>query len=452
MKQPTILYNLTDIQKKYARDFSHRFYVVPPGRRGRKTLIGQTCKIYYPAMKVPETTYFLAAPTRTQAKRIFWNRLKNDMRYFMKSKSDTELIVTLNNGSMIQVDGLDKPERLEGSPWDGGLITETGNTKPAFWKEHIRPCFSDTARIVKVNDTKNGIDSIQLGFCLLDGVPEGRNHYYDLALKACNGMIPKTEAGKGQFKENGIWAYYHWFSGDVLPQAEIDEAREDLDERTFQQEYEGEFISFAGALYYNFSRENINDNIAKYDPNEPIYLSCDFNKSPLVWLVAQRRGDVCLVIDEIKISYNAKTQHAAEMFCERYKNRNNNTVYLTGDASGKIETTHDYSTDYMIIDSILKEKRFNVVFEVPSFNPNINNRVNLVCSLLKTLSGKIRCFINSKCTALILDLEKNIGDSKGGKDKGDPERTHASDAFDYLITCMFGNSMTGYSVGQVKMN
>ena len=369
----------------------------------------------------------------------------------MKDKSDTELVLTLKNDSRIQIDGLDKPERIEGSPWDGGLITETGNTKPGFWAEHVRPCFSDTARTVMVNDKKNGIDSIQLGFCLLDGVPEGRNHYYDLALRACDGVIPETEAGVGQFKDNGIWAYYHWFSSDVLPQDEIEEAKQDLDERTFKQEYQGEFVSFDGALYYNFSQKNVSDVLAQYNPEKPIYLSCDFNKSPLCWGIGQKDGNVARVVDEIAIQYNAKTQQAAEMFCERYALAQNRLVYLTGDASGKIETTHDYSTDYMIIEQVLKENRFNVRYEVPSYNPSINNRVNLVCSLLKSVTGQVRCFINPKCTMLINDLDRNVGDGKGGKDKSDPQQTHASDWFDYMMVCMFESDMWGYETGQSRI-
>jgi len=448
--KPTILYNLTPIQKKYLRDFEHRFYVVPPGRRSRKTLIGEH-KVLYVVNSIPEIRSFLAAPTRKQAKEIFWERLVNDTQFIRQAISYSDLKVRLLNGSTIQVEGLDRPERLEGSPWDYGLITETGNTKPGFWENHIRPVFSDTARKVYVDDKKNNIEYIQLGACLLDGVPEGRNHYYDYALRACGGVIPQTEPGKGQFKESGPWAYYHWFSSDVLSMDEIEEARRDLDERTFAQEYEGQFVSYEGQLYYNFSRENVNDKVAYYNSQEPLYLSCDFNKSPLCFGIVQKRGKNIVVVDEITIQYNAKTQQAAEMFCERYKNAENRLVYLTGDASGKVETTRDYTTDYIIIEDILKRNGFQVRLAVPSFNPNVNNRVNLVCSLLKSVTGEIRCFINSKCTFLINDLERNVGDGKGGKDKSDPQQTHASDWFDYVVSYIYDNEFYKKTSGQARI-
>lgn len=400
-------------------------------------------------MRVNDTNYFMAAPTRQQSKRIFWDNLKREMQYFIKDKSESELWVRLINGSTILVDGLDKPERLEGSPWDGGLITETGNTKPTFWGEHLRPCFGDTARVVTLKNSS--IEKIQLGFCIFDGVPEGRNHYYNMALTACNGVIPETIPFEGAFAEFEDWAYYSWFARDVLKASEIEAMRRDMDERTFLQEEGGQFVSYEGTLYYNFSQANISDGMAQLNTDIPIYLSCDFNKSPLCWGIGQKRGRLALICDEIVIPYNAKTENAAKMFCERFKGHANKLVYLTGDASGNVEGTHDYSTDYMIIEDVLKMNGFRIVNQVPRFNPSVNNRINLACSLFKSVTGEIRCFIHSKLAYLQNDLNRNVGDGKGGKDKTDPQQTHSSDWLDYMIVAMFENEMWGGKTGQVRI-
>lgn len=419
---PEILYNLTTRQKQYLNDFAHRFYVIPPGRRSRKTLISMR-KVMYAAMMCPETRYFHAAPTRKQAKEIFWEKLKKNTRdIWARQPSETDLKVFLVNGSTIQIEGLDKPERIEGSEWDGGHITETGNTKPNFWTEHLRPCFSDTARI------ENGL---QLGFCIFDGVPEGRNHYYKMALRACNGVLPETKPMVGAFASADEWAYYHWFAEDVLNKHEIEQARNDMDERTFKQEYEGSFESYEGLLYYSFSRRNINDEVTKYSPNEPLYLSCDFNNSPMVWLVGQKSGDVGKYIDEIVITHNAKTKANLYQFLDRYKRHQNKILYLTGDSSGNFEDHRDHSTDYVIIAKGLRGYDWKIMNRVPNSNPSINNRVNIGCSLFESIGKKSKVFINSRCTYLIDDLEQNESDGKGGKDKSDPMRTHASDCFDY---------------------
>ena len=67
--------------------------------------------------------------------------------------------------------------------------------------------------------------------------------------------------------------------------------------------------------------------------------------------------------------------------------------------------------------------------QVPKKNPNINNRINIVCSLLT--NGRLT--ISPKCKHLIDDLNQCESDNKGGKNKEDPARTHSSDALDYLI-------------------
>jgi hypothetical protein len=77
--------------------------------------------------------------------------------------------------------------------------------------------------------------------------------------------------------------------------------------------------------------------------------------------------------------------------------------------------------------------------DVPPANPNVNNRVNLVCSLLHTITGNVRLFINPSCARLLNDYERNTSDGKGGKDKTDQYQTHASDAADYLVWKWFAN-------------
>jgi len=381
-------------------------------------------KVQYAAMRTRGGRYFHGAPIWSQAKDIFWERLKRNTRpFWAKTPSESDLAVFLRNGSEIHVEGLDKAERIEGQPWNGCHITEFPNIKPDAWPAHIRPVLSDT-----------------LGFAILDGVPEGRNHFYDLALIACNGIIPETKPYDGAFAENGEWCYYHWFSSDVLLPSEIEEARRNYDERTFRQEYEGQFLSYSGLLYYNFDRvRNVKNNRAKYDPRKPIYLSTDFNKSPMVWIVGQLEGRYGLIIDEIEVTYNAKTQQAAQMFCERYAGHENRTIYITGDASGDHESIRDFTTDYVIIEDVLRAHRWRTLFDVPNANPNVNNRVNLVCSLLCTLTGESRLFLNDQCTRTLNDLERNTSDGKGGKDKSDSYQTHGSDCLDYLTWKWFSS-------------
>lgn len=124
----------------------HRFNVLPAGRRSGKTELAKR-KLVMRAIGCSEfrgPRYFAAAPTRDQAKTIYWRdlqalcppRLIADIR-------DTELSIKLTTGAEIRVVGMDRPQRIEGAPWDGGILDEFGNMKPGAWGENVRPALSD---------------------------------------------------------------------------------------------------------------------------------------------------------------------------------------------------------------------------------------------------------------------------------------------------------------------
>ena len=143
-----------------------RFNVNPAGRRSGKTELAKRKLVNYAIQglsKFEDPRYFAAAPTYNQAKRIYWDDLKRlTPKWFLaKPPSESDLTITGVNGSIIQVIGMDKPERIEGSPWDGGILDEFGNMKKDAWAKYVRPALSD----------RNGWSD-------LIGVPEGRNHYY----------------------------------------------------------------------------------------------------------------------------------------------------------------------------------------------------------------------------------------------------------------------------------
>jgi hypothetical protein len=203
----------------------HRFNTVYAGRRSGKTLRLKR-KVWIASQRgsaFPDPHYFLGAPTRDQAKRIFWNDMKLMVprRLRRGAPSESELVIPCLSGSNIHIIGLDKPQRIEGSPWDGGGITEFANVRGDAWPLHIRPALSDRG-----------------GWCDLEGVPEGRNHFYDRVLDA--------EAKMERYRKLSEWGSFHWKSSEVLPPSEIEAARRDLDALSFQQEYDADFVSFQG--------------------------------------------------------------------------------------------------------------------------------------------------------------------------------------------------------------
>ena len=416
---PERLHSLTPIQKRYFND-RHRFIVVSAGRRSRKTLIARR-KLLIEALSNPESKYIHAAPTHQQAKLIFWKGLKQHTYYFRKRKSDSELTITLKNNTIIQVVGLDKPERIEGQsdvPIRGIHITEFANTKPDAWGEHIRPILADTK-----------------GWAILDGVPEGFNHYYDIALRAAGGTIPVTIPKYGAFGQNSEWAFYSWFSADVLDKNELENIREETDEKTFKQEYEGSFVSMEGLAYYAFSDKNIKH--CKYDPNLRIAIGMDFNVDPMCAVVGHIYPDRFEQFDEI-ILRNSNTDEMCQHLIRKYNLRKNNSfldVTVFPDATGGARKTSASLTDLQIL------RHYGFRLKVPKMNPYQTDRVNVVNSACNPLSGLPKYYVDPKCKKTIDDLGqvRRLADGRLDKtqEKEGLPRVHITDALGYLIYYSF---------------
>ena len=408
------LHSLTPIQVQYYRD-QHRFIVNPAGRRSRKTLIGRR-KLFNKALTEPGR-YFHGAPTYKQAKDIFWEGLKKDSRLLLKSKSESDLVVRLLNGSEIHIIGLDKPERIEGQEWHGCHITEFGNLKGIeAWNSNIRPVLSDTN-----------------GWALLDGVPEGRNFYYDVALRSCGGIIPESLHGVGSYGESGDWAYYHWFSSDVLNAEEIATVKEELDERTFRQEYEGSFESYEGLAYKEFGVHNLDSSLIEDTKKGSIVsVGMDFNVDPMTATLGHIKGDSYDQFGEIWLN-NSNTFEMRDALLERFTYPYRVVIYP--DSTGKAENSNATKSDL----AILEDAGFTIMAH-PG-NPRQKDRINNVNSFLKDRDVNTKYKVNPKtCPKTINDLNKKESLPDGRLDKNQ-EKTmqigHMSDALGYLISYNF---------------
>lgn len=376
---------------------------MPAGRRSGKTeLAKRKLVISLPQKKEwPDPRYFAAAPTRDQAKRIFWKDIKAlTPEGWVKKIYETDLCLLTKFKSEIWIVGLDKPQRIEGTPWDGGVLDEYANMRASAWPENIRPALSDRE-----------------GWCWFIGVPEGLNHYKELV----------DYAGDGK---DGDWGVYSWRSSDILPQKELDAARKVLDERTFRQEYEASFEGSTGRVYYAYSPDkHQNANISLID-DLPLCVCCDFNVDPCVWEIAQTDGKTVWVLDEILLR-NTNTIEMGKAFLKRY-GRHKAGIIVYGDSAGMARSTTGRS-DYAILSELgLKDQR------IRRANPQVKDRVNALNSMLENTKGTARLFHHPSCAALRKDFENvQWKDGNSEIDKTNHERTHASDALGYFIEYEF---------------
>ncbi len=404
-----------------------RFNIVPSGRRSGKTEIAGKRKVILRALQgttYPDARVFVSAPTRDQAKRIYWNDLKKmTPRWLMAGEpSESHLYIPLLNGSELHCLGMDKPERIEGTPWDHGVLDEFGNMKPETWEEHVRPALAD-----------------RKGSCDFIGVPEGRNHYYDLYKMA-------------QADTTGTWATYHWISADILDEEEIEQAKRDLDELVYQQEFEGSFLRFTGAAYYNFDElRNAGAYREHYDSKSPLVFAFDFNESPGVAAVIQElrqfvKGQTPIigrttsaVIGEVYIKRNSNTIRVCRKLVEDW-GKHKGIVICYGDSTGGAGgSAKVQGSDWELV----KKELYPIFgqrlhFKVPKSNPRERARINAVNSRLLNTLGEVYLVVDQHTAPwTVKDFEGSrvITGGTGEIDKKrDPLLTHLSDAIGYYVS------------------
>jgi phage terminase large subunit len=205
------------------------------------------------------------------------------------------------------------------------------------------------------------------------------------------------------------------------------------DQRFFDQEVLGEYLNInSGAVYRTFDRAR-NVRSTEVDPARPLLWTLDFNVDPMSSLIAQRIGDEMQVHGEITLS-RASTHDACEEFRSRYPNHRAG-IRVYGDATGARQQTAG-TNDYRIVRDFLSQVGYpGVSFRVPTANPFVRDRVQLVNSMLLSASGESQLFIDPRCKELIADMEEVVykPDSVVIDKEHDPRRTHLSDALGYLM-------------------
>ena len=371
-----------------------RFRVLISGRRFGKTFlaINELAKF----ARFPNQKVWYVSPSYRQSKNICWTMLKEQMikHKWAKKINDSDLSIMLKNNSIIQLKGSDNEQSLRGVGLNFIVLDEFADIKPNAWYEVLRPTLSDTK-----------------GSALFCGSPKGFNFAYDL--------YSRKDKEWESFKFTTI-------EGGQVDQEEIEQAKNDLDERTFQQEYLATFVNYAGIIYYNF---DINNNVIEdYKLHDgTIHIGMDFNIDPMCCVVAQEKDNKIIIFDEIQI-WSSNTAEMVEEIKQRYKQK---VVVYPDPASRQRKTSAGGFTDL----SILKNAGFEV--RCRPTHPLVRDRINAVNSKLKNVNGKSSMFMIKSCKNLIKSLQRQIykeGTHVPDKDSG---FDHFNDALGYMIEYMY---------------
>ena len=312
------------------------------------------------------------------------------------------------------------------------------------------------------------IEGIELGWAWIDEAWDTKREAFDTVLSrlSCPNMkpCPTIDVTTRPDGFNWLYDYFHaepekndklketrwstqltsYHNEANLADGYIDSQLENLDPQLAEQNIYGGWVPVGkGKVYHAYSRLAHTVPDLTYDPSREVYLCCDFNKTPMSWVICQikRVGrdlphhaviggkkityqDVVIdVLDEIVIK-ESNTQEALNEYLARGYDKRLTVVY--GDASGNRGTA---KSDY----AIFRENGFRDI-RVPKANPAVIDRVASVNAKLVNAKGEIGIRISPKLKELSADFEQmSFKEGTRQLDKSDLKRSHTSDGFGYMV-------------------
>ena len=374
-----------------------RVKVCAAGRRFGKTFLSmwEIARV----ARHPNKRIMYVSPTYKMSKNIMWDEIKNRMldKRWARKVNESDLSIVLVNGSKITLASADNPDSLRGLSLDLAILDEAAYMNAKTYYEVIRPALSD-----------------RQGNCVLISTPNGYDWFHDLWTQA------HTAQDHSAFQ-------FTTLEGGNVPPEEVEFARQTLDLKTFQQEYQATFESASNNIYYAF---DINHTVKAWDLPTPqtLHIGQDFNIDPGSAVVFAKTESGLHVIDELIIP-NSNTDEMAQAIRERYPE--SRIISYPDPAGAARKTSAGGKTDH----TILRQYGFDI--RTRKSHPAIKDRINSVNRLLCDAAGNRRLFVDPACKRTIEGLQKhaykagtNLPDKSSGYD-------HTMDALGYCVEYLF---------------
>jgi hypothetical protein len=189
-------------------------------------------------------------------------------------------------------EGADNKDSLRGVGIDFLVLDECADIEESAWSEVLRPTLSDTK-----------------GNALFCGTPKGMNWFHDLYQR-------------GQDTTEAEWSSYQFttLEGGFVDANEIEQAKRDLDSKTFRQEYQATWETYSGIIYYGFDMAQNVANVVEPLDNNIIHIGIDFNLDPMSAVVAYIKDGIVNVYDEIQI-WSSNTDELCQEIHRRFQAR-----------------------------------------------------------------------------------------------------------------------------------
>jgi PBSX family phage terminase large subunit len=385
---------LSPKQNEIAAD-NTRFRVICAGRRFGKTLLAVEEMIGV-AVSGNDKRIAYIAPTFQQARDIAWENLKKRCQPLVVdiNESQLKIVVKTQKGgtSTIMLKSWDAIETLRGQSFHFLVLDEVAMMRYFWngWFEVLRPALTDT-----------------MGSVMFISTPKGYNHFYDLYM-----MDHKDKSYKSFHATT--------YDNPHIQPTELEDARKQLTEDIFAQEYLADFRKQEGLVYKEFEREkHIFDNYTKRAEVNDIMVAVDFGyTNPTAVLRIERDKDNHYWVTQEWY----KTGKTTPEIIEQVKSHNPNYVYADPAEPDRIE------------------EMTRAGIYVRDVSKDIVSGINSVRELFK----QNRLHIHNGCSNLINELE-NYRYPEKREDRNEyevpiKENDHALDALRYCLHMQNGNS------------
>lgn len=201
-------------------------------------------------------TYFYFLPTYNQARKVIWNGadgsgfkfLDHFPKEIVKNINETDMRITLTNGSILQMVGADSIDRIVGTNPVGVILSEYALMKPEVW-DYLSPILAE-----------NG------GWAVFVYTPRGQNHAYHLMKKAEINPRWHVEILKVSHTK-------------AVKEEDLLEQKLNMSEALYNQEYECDFTENASAVYKDIHSRTYPAHDWSHTPNAMFQIGVDLAKA-----------------------------------------------------------------------------------------------------------------------------------------------------------------------------
>lgn len=201
-------------------DHPARFKVVSCGRRFGKTFLSQDVLIW--ACINSRKPYSYTAPTY-KGMRVVWETFRDGFYNIIADVNEQERRLTFITGATLEFWSLDSPDAMRGRAYAGIVVDEAASVPRLeyAWNEVIRATLTDYK-----------------GWALFLSTPRGMDYFHSLYVNGLDETRPDWMCWTAPTVTNPY----------IDPQ-EVEDAKLELPERSFAQEYLAEFLDDGGAVF-----------------------------------------------------------------------------------------------------------------------------------------------------------------------------------------------------------